>query len=77
MPRVNTAADQTNTTVGELNESAEGLSAQTEEPDALLKKFMVEVKSFEELVGDKPDNAQQAQSAAEASPDDAEDRDAA
>ena len=77
MPRVNTAADQTNTTAGELNESAEGLSAQTEEPDALLKKFMVEVKSFEELVGDKPDNAQQAQSAAEASPDDAEDRDAA
>lgn len=56
MPQVNTAADQTNTTVGELNESAEGLSAQTPELDALLKKFMVEVKSFEELVGDKPED---------------------
>lgn len=63
---VNTAADQTNTTVGELNESAEGLSAETQELDTLLKKFMVEVKSFEELVGDKADKAQRGHSAAAA-----------
>ena len=64
--QVNTAADQTNTTVEELNESAEGLSAQTRELDTLLKKFMVEVKSFEDLVGDTAENDPPEQSAAAA-----------
>jgi len=54
---VNTAADQTNTTVEELNQSAEGLSTQTRELDEVLKRFISEVKSFEELVGGDEEEA--------------------
>ena len=50
---VNTAADQTNTTVEELDQSAESLATQTRDLDELLKNFMIEVKSFEELGGDQ------------------------
>ncbi|MFT7572006.1 MAG: methyl-accepting chemotaxis protein [Paracoccaceae bacterium] len=53
---VNTAADQTNTTVEELDQSAESLANQTRDLDTLLKNFMVEVKSFEDLVGDQSAN---------------------
>ncbi len=63
---VNTAADQTNTAVGELSQSAEGLSAGTQDLDALLKKFMVKIKSYEELVGDKAGDNQQEQPGVEA-----------
>lgn len=49
---VNTAAEQTNSAVEDLHRSAEDLAGETRELDELLKKFMVEVKTFEQLVGD-------------------------
>lgn len=54
---VNTAAEQTNKAVEDLHRSAEDLAGETRELDELLKKFMIEVKSFEELVGDRSETA--------------------
>lgn len=65
---VNTAADQTNSTVEELDLSAESLADQTRDLDELLQKFMLEVKSFEELVGDQSDDQPEDSGSEDAAP---------
>lgn len=69
---VNTAAAETDNSAGVLDESAQALSNQTESVAELLRNFLVEVNSFEQIVrGEKDTTTREVEAAAseEAAPE--------